>query len=120
MGCAKGELGEERAQFYAQYEKAMKDRKFDVRKVVRVMRERLRWAKGGGVEVVGGGDIREVECVIFGFIPVWLVRGVERALKDEEKVAEWLRRHGAFMKQWFWKQWREFREEEANDDESSS
>ena len=38
-------------------------------------------------------------------------------LGEEGQVEEWLRKHGAFMKRWFWRQWKEFREEEGSDSE---
>ena len=82
-----------------------------------MMRQRLVWGGQGGWRVVGEASERETECILFGFIPEWLARGAEEAIGEEDQVEKWLRKHGAFMKRWFWRQWKEFREEEGSDSE---
>ena len=118
IGCTADGLGARRAKFYEQYRDGLKGKGFDVEKVIRVLKQRLEWGRRGEVQVVGEGGEREVECVIFGFVPEWLARGVEQALGDDEQVDEWLKSHGGFMKKWFWGQWKEFREGDDSGDES--
>jgi hypothetical protein len=117
VGCTVGKLGVSRAEFYAQYEKGVSGGGYDVAKVVRLMQQRLVCGGQGGWRVVGRASERETECILFGFIPEWLARGAEEAIGDEGQVEEWLKKHGAFMKKWFWRQWKEFREEEGGDSE---
>ena len=62
------------------------------------------------LSIIGRGERPEVECVLFGFVPCWLERGVAAGLGDDEKVDKWLGAHGRFMRDWFWKQWKAFKE----------
>ena len=68
------------------------------------------WRVGGEFAVVGRGERPEVECVLFGFVPCWLERGVAEGLRDDGEVDKWLRAHGRFIRDWFWKQWKAFRD----------
>ena len=49
-----------------------------------------------------GNNPAEVEGLIFGFVPEWLAR---------EAMDKWLKRHGAFAKEWFWSLWKKFNAE---------
>jgi len=73
------------------------------------MQSHLSCSRKGEIKVVGTASAQEVECILFGFIPTWLVEGVAEAAESEDAVHRWLRAHGKFMKAWFWKRWRLFK-----------
>ena len=109
VGCTKRKLGEQRAKFLKDYHAAVGGGNFDVGAVVRIMKSRMQWKVRGDFVVVGGEERPEVECIIFGFVPCWLEREVAAAFGDDDKVTQWLRAHGKFVKQWFWRQWKDFK-----------
>ena len=92
------------------YRAAMKGKGFDEKAVLQVMSERMKWRSGGEFSIIGRGDRPEVECVLFGFVPCWLERGVAGRLRDDTMMDKWLRAHGKFVKGWFWEQWKGFRD----------
>ena len=108
--CKQQELGTLRLRFYADYAKGVGHKSYDVSRVISVMKQRLDWGNDGRAQVLGAQS-GAVECLLFGFVPEWLMMEVERWM-DDEAIDSWLRRHGQFVKDWFWRVWKQFKKQE--------
>ena len=67
--------------------------------------------KAGRIRVQRGYKSAEVEGLIFGFVPEWLAQEAAGAYTEADAMDKWLKRHGAFIKGWFWSLWKKFNAE---------
>ena len=107
--CEKAGNSQNRQRFFEAYQRATEGKGCEIGEIVRELRKRLLVRRNGSFRSTARVDRRAVECVVFGFVPGWLSEEATRHTKDEDEYDQWLRRHGRFMKKWFWQQWRDFK-----------
>ena len=95
-----------RAELYTAYAGKVGDRGLSVQ-----LRRRMELDRTGRIRVQRGYNPAEVEGVIFGFVPEWLAQEAARTYTEADAMDKWLKRHGAFIKGWFWSLWKKFNAE---------
>ena len=100
-----------RAELYTSYVDKVGDRGLSVDAVLGQLRRRMELDRTGRIRVQRGYNPAEVEGVIFGFVPEWLAQEAAGAYTEADAMDKWLKRHGAFIKGWFWSLWKKFNAE---------